>query len=102
MGFCVFRSFSLGSRLAFLSSRPYFRVCVLVTVFLSTETSLQGGGVHLKTRRARSLSPWVARLEALPVTTPGSSRAGSWVLVGRKVKWRLMVSTGRAEMEKVF
>ncbi len=33
-------SFFLGSRPALLHSRPYFRVCVLVAVFLSTETSL--------------------------------------------------------------
>jgi hypothetical protein len=32
--------FCLGSRPAFLPSRPYFRLCVLVAVFLSTETSL--------------------------------------------------------------
>ncbi len=35
-------SFSLGFRPGFLPSRPYFRVCVSVSVFLSTETSLCG------------------------------------------------------------
>ncbi len=43
LSFCTFLSsfrVSLGSRPAFLPSRPYFRVCVLVAVFLSTETSL--------------------------------------------------------------
>ena len=39
-GFRCFWLFFLGSRPAFLPSRLYFRVCVPVTVFLSTETSL--------------------------------------------------------------
>ncbi len=38
--FEVVGSFLWGSQPAFLPSRPYFRVCVLVEVFLSTETSL--------------------------------------------------------------
>ncbi len=38
-GFPWFWPFSLGSRPAFLPSRPYFRVAVSVEVFLSTETS---------------------------------------------------------------
>ncbi len=40
MGFRGGWSFSLGSRPAFLPSRPYFSVRVLVAVFQSTETSL--------------------------------------------------------------
>ncbi len=39
MGFRGFWPFSLGFRPAFLPSRPYFRVCVSVAVFLMTETS---------------------------------------------------------------
>ncbi len=35
-----FWSFSLGSRPAVLPSRPYFKVCVPVAVFQSTETFL--------------------------------------------------------------
>ena len=41
-----FRSFSLGSQSAFLPFRPYFRVCVLVAVFLSTQTSLYWAGAE--------------------------------------------------------
>ncbi len=40
VGFGCFWSFSLGSRAVFLTLPAYFRVCVSVAVFLSTETSL--------------------------------------------------------------
>ncbi len=39
--FCSFWTFPLGSRPDFLATRPYFRVCVLVAVLLSTETFLR-------------------------------------------------------------
>ncbi len=57
--FCEFSGFSLGSRPAFLPSRPYFRVCVRVAVFLS-ETSLHDEvvvhGNNLQTHRTRNQS----------------------------------------------
>ncbi len=40
MGFRDVLRFSLGSRQNIRPSRPYLRVCVLVAVYLSTETSL--------------------------------------------------------------
>ncbi len=38
--FCCFWLFSLGFRPGFVPPWAYFRVCVSVAVFLSTETSL--------------------------------------------------------------
>ncbi len=41
---CGFCAFSLGFWPGFLPPWAYFRVCVSVAVFLSTETSLHNGG----------------------------------------------------------
>jgi hypothetical protein len=58
--FRSFWSFSLGSQSALLPSRLYFRVCVLVAVFVSTETSLatiRGIPVNGSQHCASSLHP---------------------------------------------
>ncbi len=62
MSFCGFEACSLGSRPSFLPSRPYFRVCVLVAVNLSTETSLYASGPL-----ARSASPVVRGVETAAI-----------------------------------
>ena len=63
--------FSLGSRPAFLPSRPYFGVCVPVAVFLSTDTSLCSPihptqavclSVARRPDRAADVSPLLAKL----------------------------------------
>ncbi len=80
VGFRCFWSLSLGSRLACPPSRPYFRVCVLVAVFLSTDTCLS------EPRSAHSIAVATGRtchgalstgrlIDGLPCDF---SEAGSW------------------------
>ncbi len=51
VGLRFWESFSLGSLPGFRPSRPYFRVCVLVAAFWSTETSLYT--LHTAERKER-------------------------------------------------
>ncbi len=67
MGFRGCWSVSLGSRPAFLPSRPCFRACVLAAMFLSTETFLHAHGCR-NTRDCSAHLRWGQWLPVLSLT----------------------------------